>query len=377
MNLLRGSISHLPDTIGPLGVAEAWRNGPALATLLITFVAVALLGLLVLAYGSAGALSAVSVFGLAITLVGVSAAGSQFAEQASGRPVSSVSRAFAATPPIVLRVVLLGVVLALFLATFVFVVSAVLLACRLPVVGPILYVVALPALTFVGAVLLFALGAAALLSMPALWEGHSVRTALSQLGAIAAQRKLPGFVNLLLFLLVATVVTAVVTIFVLAGFGLSVGLSGPLSGATPLRDVVATWTGEARIVDAGAHAIAGAVAAALVIAITAALLAAVFLFGLMIAYLRTTDGIDIAAARAALGRTIVEVQVKKGQVAEDARSLVRQVRSSLRLAPARAAAPTVASLSATASPTLACPHCDSPAAPDDVFCGNCGERMAG
>lgn len=377
MNLLRGPIPHLPDTIGPLGVADAWRNGPALATLLLTFVVAALLVLLALASGSIGVLPAVSALGLAagVAAFGAVAAGSQFAEQAGGRPVSSVARAFAGTPLIVLRAVLLAGVLALVLAAFVLVVSLVLLACRLPVVGPVLYVVALPALTLAGAVLLFALSAAALLSMPALWEGHSLRTVLSQLGAIAAQRKLSTFANLLLFFLVAAVVATVVTMFVLAGFGLATGLSVPLVGAASLDAVVAAWTGEARILDAGPYAIAGALAAALVFAITVALLAAVFLFGLTIAYLRSTDGIDIAAARAALGRAIVEIQVTKGQAAEDLEALARRMRSMLGMGAGRATRPAVAAPPVVESQAPACPHCDSSAAPDDVFCGNCGQRL--
>ncbi len=379
MNLLRAPIPSLPETIGPLGVADAWRNGPALATLLLTFVAVALLGLLALACRSIGVLPTVSALGLAIAVAafGAVAAGSQYAEQAVGRPVSSVPRAFAATPPIVLRALVLAGVLGLVLAAFVLVVAIVLLACRLPVVGPVLYVVALPALTLAGAVLLFGLSAAALLSMPALWEGHSLRTVLSQLGAIAAQRKLTAFANLLLFFLVAVVVATVVTMFLLAGFGLAAGLSVPLSGAASLDAVLAAWSGEARIADVGPYAVAGAVAAALVFAVAVALLAAVFLFGLTIAYLRSTDGIDIAAARAALGRAIVEMQVRKGQATEDLRARARRLRSMLGTGAARATRPAVAAAPVAASPAPGCPHCDSPTAADDLFCGNCGQRLSG
>lgn len=388
MNLPPGPSLHPSDPIGPLGVAQAWRNGPALATLLITFVAVALLGLVALAYRSNEVLSAVSWFVLAVTGLGVTAAGSQFAEQASGRPVSGVLRAFAATPAIVLRIVVLAGMLVLVFAAFVLVVSAVLLACRLPVVGPVLYVVALPALTLTGAALLLALSVAALLSVPALWEGHSLRTVLSQLGAIAAQRKLSTFVNLLLYFLVAFVVTTIVTVYVLAGFGVSVGLSGPLSGALAPADVLAAWQGGTRIVDAGPYAIAGALAGALVLAITAALLAAVFLFGLMVAYLRSTDGIDIAAARAALGRAIVEIQVKKGQALEDIRIRVLGMRSALPgvprgMASIDASSTRAASSVHAASPTLdapstlPCPRCDAPAMAGDLFCGSCGQPLSG
>src|SRR5690606_10184654 len=142
-------------------------------------------GLLCLGYGSSAAVPLAVGLCAVVVGLGLTAAGSQYAEQADGRLVSSISRAFAATPAIVLRVLLLSGLLSVVFLVFVLVASAVLFACRLPVVGPLLYVVALPVLTLCAAVLLLASCAALLLSLPALWEGHSVRTALSQLGAIA------------------------------------------------------------------------------------------------------------------------------------------------------------------------------------------------
>lgn len=369
----------LADPRSLLRVAEAWRNGPALATLFSTFVVVALVGLFCIGYGSSGTLPFAVALGFVLAGFGLTAAGLQFAEQAGGRPISSVTRAFSATPAIAARVVLLAGVLSIALFAFVLAAWAVLFACRLPLVGPILYVIAVPVLTLAGAMLLLATCASALLSLPALWEGHSLRTALSQLWAIGAQRKLEASTNLILFFLVVGLVAVVVSAFVLAGFGLATGLAVRFSAATGVENALALWTGRVSLV--GAEAMAVSAATALVFAITGTLLMAVFLFGLATAYLRTTDGIDIAAARAALGRAIVEIQVKRGQAVEDAKRLAQRMRRRTGFARRRAAAPALAAFAPaeatneTASAAVACAYCGSSAAHDDTFCGDCGKRL--
>lgn len=366
-----------------LRVADAWRNRPALTTLSITFVAAALVGLFCLGYGTSAAVP--FPVGLCVALIGfgLTAAGSQYAEQADGRPVSSVSRAFAATPAIALRVFLLAALVAAVFLAFVLVASGVLFACRLPVVGPLLYAVAVPVLTLCAAVLLLATCAALLLTLPALWEGHSLRTALSQLGAIAAQRKREAFANLILLFLVVGAVAAVVLAFVLAAFGLTTVLAARFFPVAGFDRVLAPGAGQPWLVGAEPVALAASVGTAVVLAITSALLSAVFLFGLAIAYLRSTEGIDIAAARAALGRAIVEVQVRSGQAADEAGRLAGRLRATIgsryRLAAhgALAGPPGMATQAGASSSADPCAECGSPAAQGDVFCGHCGRRLQG
>jgi len=389
------------DRCGPLCVADALCNGRALATLLASFVAVALLGLLAFRFITPGSALVAVPPAVAVAALGLTAAGSQFAAQAAGRPIPGVLQSFLAAPPIVLRIVLLAGLLSLVLLAFVLVVALVLLVCRLPLVGALLYVVALPVLTIAGAALLLVLTAVALLSLPALWEGHSLRTVLSQALAIAEARKLQAFADLLLFLVIAGLLAAVAAAFVLAGFALATGLPLALDGGAPgLGDVSLPRLGE-WLMDVDGFAVAGYVGAALVVAVMLALVSAVFLFGLAAAYRRSTRGIDIAAARAALGRTIVEMQVKRGQLAYETRRLASRAieaireragggRRVLEVPPTGASAtefavldaPLEAAFEADSEATpwstseARCPACDSPAAPDDRFCGHCGRRLS-
>lgn len=381
--MMHGNVS-VADPYGLLRLADAWRNGKALATLLIVFVAVALVGLFVLVRASADAMPIAFALCAALAVFGVTAAASQFAEQAGGRPVSGVARALAAAPRIVLRCALLAGLLAVVLATFVLLAAAILFFCRLPVVGPVLYIVALPTLTMIGAALLLVSTAAALLTLPALWEGHSLRTALSQLYAIAAQRKLSAFANLILFLLVAAVVAVVVPAFVAVAFAMVCGLAVSVSSTIGVNDVLARLAGESPLAGAEPLVVAATIGAALVLAITIALLVATFLFGLAIAYRRSTDGIDIAGARAAFARAVVELQVKKGEAIEEAGSFVRWMLGARGWDSGRApvsvvsplAGEGVATIASTATRPVSCARCAARAEPDDVFCGSCGERLS-
>lgn len=348
------------DPCGPLDVADAWRNAQALATLLITFAVVASVALLVAASAAPVAYPIGMILCIVLAALGLSAAGSQFVEQAAGRPALSVARAFAATPRIASGSLLLVGALAAAFAVFVLVAAALLYAGRLPAVGPILLLLVVPALTIVGAALLMALAFAALLTLPALWEGHSLRTALSQLCAIAAQRHRRAVGELILPLLVAGALAVVGCVFVLGAFALVAALATALSDTIRLDDVAAGLAAGPSLAG-GAPAIAAWTGVAMLATILGALCGAVFLFALAIGYRRCADGIDIAIARAAVARAIIELQVRKAETVEAIAPFVRRIFGST--------APTVRH-------GIACPHCASSAQPDDVYCGNCGQRLS-
>lgn len=369
-----------------LQIAEAWRNLPGLATLLLTFAGIALLSVLAVASASRAAGSIPGALAFALGLFGLAAAGSQFMEQAGGRPVSSVARAFAASPAIVARMLGLALVAFVGLLAFVLAAAVVLLACRLPVVGPALYVVALPFLALSGALVLAALGVAALLAVPVLWEGHSLRSALAQFCTVCARRAVPGFVDLSLLFVVVGVVALGVAAFALVGFALVDALSAALVGVERPGSALASfaaWTQGLSFADATETAVAARPAAVAVAAAAAVVPAAALVFGLALACRKSMAEIDIAAARATLGRAIVETQVKALQACDDARLALQRLRATVaqrrwgvRVAaspPAPAIAVAGGPAGAAAAP--ACPQCGAVAASDDAFCGNCGRRL--
>ena len=98
-----------PDAISTCG------NGRALASLLLTFAGATLVVPLVVSFVASPAPASAAPIAAALSVVlvvlGASAAASQFAERLAGRPVSSVARAFAAAPRIVLGSVLLALLL--------------------------------------------------------------------------------------------------------------------------------------------------------------------------------------------------------------------------------------------------------------------------
>ncbi len=378
------------DEHGLTDIVGAWCNGPALASLLLTFVVAALVVPLLAPFFAAlvpvSATMIAAALGVAWVALGTSAAASQFAERAAGRPVSGVARAFAAAPRIVLGSLLLVVLLAGAFAIFALIAAAVLVACRLPIVGPVLYAVAVPALTVAGAAFLLVLVAMALLTLPVLWERHSLRTALAQSWAIVARRRQRAFAELITFLLVGAVAAAVLSASMLAVFERITALAAPLAGIVSPPAALASFAAAWSPAGVAALPAAASLGAALVLAIALALLTAIGLSGLVIAYGRAADGMDIAVARAAAARAIVELQVKKSEAIEETGLLLRRMRR--RGNGARGTVPPSAPIVSSPPPDgtgitlaaegsgFACARCAAPAQPGDLYCGNCGQRLS-
>ncbi len=373
-----------PDAISACG------NGRALASLLLTFAGATLVVPLVVSFVASPAPASAAPIAAALSVVlvvlGASAAASQFAERLAGRPVSSVARAFAAAPRIVLGSVLLALLLSGAGAVFALVAAIVLVACRLPVVGPVLYAVAVPALTLAGAALLLALAAAALLTLPALWEQHALRTALAQSWAIVARRRQRAVAELTVFVLVAALAAVVLSACLFVVFEGMTAVAVPLAGIASPPQALAAFAAGWPSLGAASLPAPVRVGAALLLATALALLTAVVLSGLLFAYRRSSDGIDIAVARATVARVVVELQVKKSEAIEEAGSLLQRMRRPRERHP-DAAPPPVRIVSsqlemATASaleaerPRPACAHCAASAQPGDLYCGNCGRRLS-
>ena len=358
-----------------LRIGEAWRNRPGLVTLLITFVSVALLWGIGALSGSPAIIVLLGLVATLLWLLGFTAAGMQFMEQASGRPVSGVAAAFMSSPMIVLRSIGLAIILFLGFLAFLVVAAILLYLCKIPALGAVLYVVVLPVLTFVAALVFLGLNVIGALSAPALWEGHSLKTSLSQLWAVATQRPMEAFLNLMLLFLISGLIVGVVGGFVLAGFAITAGLSASILGGemvSGMNGIYGSFMGGGRgSGQSSGLATAGLLGGGVVFAITGALFAAMFLLGLALTYLKVTAGVDVTAAEAAMDTAIAKTKEKAQQATEEAKRRTQEVQAAAqhRLEQARAAQ------AARQTAVPACPACQASITPDDVFCGNCGHKL--
>jgi hypothetical protein len=308
--------------------------------------------------------------------------------------------------------------LGLFLAAVaVFVVLAVLYAvCKIPLLGPILFVLVFPLSVVVAGVTLCGLFLGMFLALPAIWEGATITRAIAQTLAIARTRLvesvlllvvvglLAGVVGLIVFGVLFTGLMPAIGVWaaVLGGDGLdsmmgmvrhgSTGLGAPEGGAT-----------------AGAYAIAAGIGSGLLWALAGSLVSLVSLLGLSLVYLRVTEGLDVGATETALRARLDDAKRQAAELGQRARDTAERAREQARRSVAAAqagavakkagpapepAAPGAASPAAApsaeplaspdaaatppdASPAKAatCPQCLAPIGAADVFCGVCGCRL--
>jgi hypothetical protein len=307
-----------------------------------------------------------------------------------------------------LALVLGGVALAVFA-----VIAAVYLVCKIPLLGPVLFVVVFPLSVVLSGLTLGALCLGLFLALPALWEGASVTRALAQTLAIARHRLVEALLLLTVVALLAGVVGLIVFGVLFGGLVPALGLaSAILGGGGP--GVLPGILGPGAAGGAGsAYATAAGIGGGLLWALTGSLFALVYLLGLNLVYLRLTDGLDIGAAESMLNATLADAKRQAAGLGQQARSVAERARAQARqsaaaahaalakprvpidTAPAPAAAadaasetsPTVRqaprparvappdSTAPAVAATLTCPHCLSAVGKPDRFCAVCGYRL--
>jgi hypothetical protein len=370
------------DPYSLLRMGEAWRNRPGLVTLLMTF----LLCVVVLALAGASAKASFALallFGLlafAVYLMGMSAAGIQFMDQAAGRPVGPTLGALMSSPMVVLRSLGLLVILLLCWLVFYAVEALVLFLCRMPGLGPLLYAVAFPVLVLANSLVLLGMSVATMLSFPALCEGHSLKTSLAQLWAIVVQRPVEAFLKLLILSIALAVVVSLFSAFIGVGF-MSTGLASAAILGPQMRNdmggimgmVMGGEFGESQ--GAGGLVTAGLFGGAIVFAIVGALFTAMGLLGLSLTYLKVTGGIDTTAAAAAMEDAIAKTKAKALQAADEAKRRANEAQAAARQRMEQASANEAARSQTHAPAALACPACKATVSPDELFCGNCGHKL--
>lgn len=396
-------------------IGEAWRNRAGLLTLLCTFVGMAVLFGIGFATGVRVLVALFMLAGYVLMLLGTVTAGHQFMDQARGRPVTATLPAFTASPMVVLRMLGLLLILGGVLLLWFIVASVLLYLCKIPGIGGLLLIVVLPVLTFSGALLFLGLYVAWSLSAPALFEGHTLKRALSQLWAVATQRPLEAFLHLVLLFLVVGFVAMLVSAFVGMGFFASAGLSASILGGMPfggmggpMMDSMGGYGGPG---PSASVIYGGLIGAGIVWAIVGVVFGALMLYGLCLTYLKLTSGLNVEEAEAAFDSALAKTREKAQQAAEEARRRAQEMQEAARQrteqarkaeppapaqppatsapVPAPAPAPeerTVIMTPPVAEPPpappvtgnaaqLACPACRSPITADDVFCGSCGHKL--
>ena len=382
-------------------IAGLRNRQAAIALLGCLFVGVLVAGLAGATGGFGALLGALVLFVAAAT--GVNTAGVLLMDQARGAPPRALVDALVYGLMCIPKLILLGLVLlAIEIAVFI-VIAIVFLLCKIPFLGAVLYVVAFPAAVVVAGLTVFGLFLGMVLALPAIWEGLTVMRALAQTLAIARSRPVEAIVLLLavglLCLVVGFIVFGILGAGLLPAIGLSVSIiGGGSAGFAPMMGMMEGGGYAGGF--GGGHMIAAAIGGGLLWAIAVTLVGQVYLLGLSIVYLRVTEGLDVAAAQAALQRGLDDAKRRTAEIGERARAAAQRVRTTAEpragasdssattpadpLAPAPdrasritpdAATPAPASPAIAAAAAIPCPKCAASCNADDLFCGTCGQRL--
>jgi len=350
------------------------------------------------------------------TATGINAAGVLLMDQARSVPsrplVDAVVYGLMCIPKfIVLGLTLLLVAIAVFIAL-----AIVYFVCKIPVLGPVLFVVVFPLSVVIAGLTLCGLFLCMFLALPAIWEGDTITRAIAQTLAIARSRLVEAILLLAVVGLLAGVVGLIVFSVLFTGLMPAIGLSASVLGGDGLYSMLGMMrhgSTDFGGVDSGGsaaaagYAVAAGIGAGLLWALAGSLVSLVYLLGLNLVYLRVTEGLDVVATEAAMKarfdeakRQATDLGQKAREAAERAREQARQSAAAAQASAAAAAAaatkpvpppepppappPTIISAGRELPPgsttpavakTLTCPQCLSSVGQDDVFCGVCGYRL--
>ncbi len=359
------------------GLFEALRglhNTRALAAMLGCLVAGVLVAgvcsMLAARLGGAPALLG-GLFLFVAVATGVNAAGMLLMDQARGRPARALGEALRGGLACVPRVIALGLGLWLIAVAVFLAIALAYFVCKIPYLGPLLFVAVFPLSVLVAGVTVCGLFVALFLSLPALWEGQPVVGAITQAVGMARTRLveavLLGGVVGVLSAAVGVIVFGVLATGAMPALGLSAAvLSAAVLGSGGLSSggfgAGAGWAGGA----GGSHAAAAAIGGGLLWSLAVSLVGMVNLLGLNLVYLRVTEGAGAAATGAAaqVPATAPPVHATATAAPEAATPGGPQSR-------VQPAVPTLPS----AVKSSTCPECLSAVGTEDVFCGLCGHRL--
>jgi len=298
------------------------RNRRAVAALIgCTVLGVLVAGLLMAMSGALGFIATLLAFLVYVVAVGtgVNAAGLLHMDSARGISPRSTVDALVAGLMCIPKLIVLGLaLLAVEIAVFI-VLAIVIFICKIPFLGPVLFVVVFPASVIVAGVTVVGLFLCLVLSLPAIWMGATITRALAQTLAIARSRLIEAVLLLLFVGFLAFAVGIIVFGVLLAGLlptlGMSasiVGFGGGMGGLGGMMGMIQGGGGGAMI--------AGAIGGLLLWAVAASLVGQVHLLGLCLIYLRVTEGLDLSATEAALRQTLDEARRRTAEFGEKAKS---------------------------------------------------------
>ena len=388
---------QLSESASLISAVDAMRNWRAAALLLGSLVAMLLFFFLagVVSMNVTPILGALfGLTGIVICFYGANAAGILLMDEAHGGEPRPLMAAIVTSFATGHRLVLVGLLVGVTYLAGLLVLALLLLLCKIPGVGPLLFAFVFPVSVIVAGVAIFALYAVVgPLAAPAVWSGASTMQAVSRLAAIARQRVVVVILSMIVLFFICLVVAFIIGGIMTAGTLVSglmstaiIGISGfdasGLMGMLGLQGRGSYGYGGG---DSSAYVTAATIGGSIVWAVAFALPLLVYLRGCCQVYLVNLAHVDVEAMEEQLRGGLNAAKRKAQDIKTKGEALAAQ--QAARYNPPAAAAAAAATETAPAARPYAgaaltpvnplqCPVCSTPYLAGDMFCGSCGHKLA-
>ncbi|MDO9011732.1 MAG: zinc ribbon domain-containing protein [Gallionella sp.] len=366
---------HLKSSASLLESLEAIKNYRAYITIalggfvgLMVFVMFAFIASKLAMNGNLGMATVIGgmggLLGSVIYCVGFLATGILLMDQAKGNEIRSVGSALFAGLVVLPGMIGLLLLLGLVVVAVVIVLAILLFVCKIPGIGPVLYAFVFPVSVVVMGALFFAYVNLILpLSLPAILDGNGVMQVIAKLFALVRTSLLPAIIYQILLMLIVGL-TALVSFGMLAyGFFPVAGLSAmilPSGGISELGGMLGGMMmgGMGGMGGEGSgYLLAGGFGGAIVLMLAAATPLLTLVMGNCIIYLNFMRDQDT------------------GQFEENMRSKMDDLKKKAAETRSQLAQQSVAIKQPAGQSAPACAKCGQPVSDDEVFCGNCGNKL--
>lgn len=320
-----------------------------------------------------------SIVAILIAWTGISAAGFLLMDQTRGLALRSVSEAYLIalfTLPKLIGLILTQMLIFLVL---IIAVGLLLVVCKIPGIGPVLYTVVFPVTAAVSGLVIAGLFYVfTSLSLPSLWVGCTYREVLARLWAITRQRLVMVILLLVLLVFLTGFVSAVVGGVTFGGIALVSAMSAAILDLSLEDDISSLFQILSGNFGDGYYASA-MLGGALLLATAMTLPLLVYLKGLCHIYLQAADGLDFSEAERVLTERADQIKQRAQEAQQRARESIEKTReaatssaSTTQNAPAPASEPIAVNES---NQEIACPKCNATVTADDLFCEHCGHKL--
>jgi hypothetical protein len=379
MSSIQAQLSKTGHLLQALDGATNWRAMGMYILSFVSFFLVIVLGSLTHSGFGAGLFGLI---GFLLLLVGLNATGLILMDQARNLPKRSFMDALLGSVFTIHR--LIGAVILEILAFVgvMIVVAMLLVVCKIPGLGPLLYTFVFPISAILVGLSLIALYIGFSLIAPAIWEGHGIIASMARLWTIMRQR-LPMIILSLFLLALLTILVSVVTYSVVITGSMSVmSLSIPIIGYQVGGGLMGMMMNLSSMMngygfqEGSGYIIAGLLGGMVLYTVAASIPAMVGLSGICQIYLQGAEGLDFSQAEAEINNRMEEAKRKAQEAQAKAQAKAQAAAKRIQAEhEARSSATAPAAPTQPAAPELICPKCNAQIFADDVFCGECGTKL--